>query len=204
MNLELTKSIANKFEKWKENNFKRFTATFDEIYSLLTEEEAEEAKQLLKLKPKDFGLKGIFYGLEDVPEDLVEVGDQIVTKAVFEKLQEMNKAMKEEINKELKISSGYRSPAYQLALFFVFLKRNDYDLEKTAKQIALPGYSEHGSVKQPAIDFKTDTHSAKDFKDTEEYQWLLKNANKFGFYLSYPENNEHGIQFEPWHWHLSF
>ncbi len=40
-----------------------------------------------------------------------------------------------------------------------------------------------------------------DFVNTQEYKWLLKNANKYGFYLSYPENNLDGITFEPWHWH---
>jgi LAS superfamily LD-carboxypeptidase LdcB len=37
------------------------------------------------------------------------------------------------------------------------------------------------------------------FDDTSAYQWLLNNAYKYGFVLSYPKNNTYYI-FEPWHW----
>jgi len=37
------------------------------------------------------------------------------------------------------------------------------------------------------------------FNKTKAYQWLLNNAYKYGFILSYPENNEYYI-YEPWHW----
>ena len=37
-----------------------------------------------------------------------------------------------------------------------------------------------------------------DFGDTKAYQWLLENAYKYGFILSYPEGNDY-YQFEPWH-----
>ena len=30
--------------------------------------------------------------------------------------------------------------------------------------------------------------------------WLRTNAPRFGFHLSYPRNNPHGIGYEPWHW----
>jgi len=37
------------------------------------------------------------------------------------------------------------------------------------------------------------------FEETEAYQWLMENAYKFGFILSYPDDNGFYI-FEPWHW----
>lgn len=37
------------------------------------------------------------------------------------------------------------------------------------------------------------------FENTTEYQWLLANAYKYGFILSYPKNNKFYV-FEPWHW----
>ncbi len=37
------------------------------------------------------------------------------------------------------------------------------------------------------------------FGDTKAYVWLLANAYKYGFILSYPENNKFYV-FEPWHW----
>lgn len=61
------------------------------------------------------------------------------------------------------------------------------------------GYSEHqlGTT----VDFTNSTIGAvlTGFQSSEEYAWLLKNAHKYGFVLSYPENNGYYI-FEPWHW----
>ena len=61
------------------------------------------------------------------------------------------------------------------------------------------GYSEHqlGTT----IDFITTGLGGQldGFDNTDEYQWMLDNAYKYGFVLSYPQNNTHYI-FEPWHW----
>jgi D-alanyl-D-alanine carboxypeptidase len=61
------------------------------------------------------------------------------------------------------------------------------------------GYSEHqlGTT----VDFTTPTVGAtwSGFSQTKEYEWLQKNAHKYGFTLSYPENNQF-YEFEPWHW----
>lgn len=37
------------------------------------------------------------------------------------------------------------------------------------------------------------------FEKTQSYEWLKNNAYKYGFILSYPENNSYYV-FEPWHW----
>jgi len=61
------------------------------------------------------------------------------------------------------------------------------------------GYSEHqlGTT----VDFTTTAigGSMSGFQNTESYKWLVKYAHKYGFVLSYPENNAFYI-FEPWHW----
>jgi len=61
------------------------------------------------------------------------------------------------------------------------------------------GYSEHqlGTT----IDFTTKNLGGglNGFGDTEAYQWLQENAYKYGFVLSYSEDNSYYI-FEPWHW----
>ncbi|MFA6274340.1 MAG: D-alanyl-D-alanine carboxypeptidase family protein, partial [Candidatus Paceibacterota bacterium] len=38
-----------------------------------------------------------------------------------------------------------------------------------------------------------------DFDKTPEYTWLLENAYKYGFIISYPAGNTY-YKFEPWHW----
>lgn len=61
------------------------------------------------------------------------------------------------------------------------------------------GYSEHqlGTT----IDFTTEGIGGglNSFDTTPAYEWLQKNAYKYGFVLSYPKNNAYYI-FEPWHW----
>lgn len=61
------------------------------------------------------------------------------------------------------------------------------------------GYSEHQLG--TAIDFTTPSISGglTGFQKTDAYTWLQNNAYKFGFILSYPQNNAYYV-FEPWHW----
>ncbi len=61
------------------------------------------------------------------------------------------------------------------------------------------GYSEHqlGTT----IDLTTTGLGGglTNFETTAAYMWLQKNAHKYGFVLSYPDDNTYYI-FEPWHW----
>ena len=34
----------------------------------------------------------------------------------------------------------------------------------------------------------------------EMMPWLASHAGEFGFSMSYPRGNPHGIVYEPWHW----
>jgi LAS superfamily LD-carboxypeptidase LdcB len=61
------------------------------------------------------------------------------------------------------------------------------------------GYSEHqlGTT----VDFITTGlgGTTNGFDATATYQWLLSNAYRFGFELSYPKGNGYYV-YEPWHW----
>ena len=61
------------------------------------------------------------------------------------------------------------------------------------------GYSEHqlGTT----VDFITTGLNGNfaGFEKTQAYAWMQNNAYKYGFILSYPENNTY-YSFEPWHW----
>lgn len=89
-------------------------------------------------------------------------------------------------------------------LILRFNELYNWNIRKVLKGVALPGWSEHGYPQRQAIDFAPVKGIAKlkDFYKTKEYKWLLKNAKKFGFFLSFPKNNKLGVAFEPWHWHL--
>lgn len=61
------------------------------------------------------------------------------------------------------------------------------------------GYSEHQLGTTLDLTDPTTGGTYTSFKDTPAYAWLLENAHRYGFTLSYPENNSFYV-FEPWHW----
>ena len=99
-------------------------------------------------------------------------------------------------NTPIQVVSAYRSFGDQSALKGSYLVTYGSGANKFS---ADQGYSEHQLG--TAIDLTTVKLAANftDFGDTEAYKWLLENAYKYGFILSYPENNSY-YEFEPWHW----
>lgn len=140
------------------------------------------------------------YKYEDCAEsDLVTTDNGIRVhrdvEGSFVKMQE--KAKGEGI--DIFILSGFRSVEYQKEIFpMKFIdKGNPTEDEFVArlKFSAPPGYSEHHTG------YAIDINSVEDdFADTEEFQWLLKNAPSFGFEMSFPKDNKQNLGFEPWHW----
>jgi D-alanyl-D-alanine carboxypeptidase len=97
----------------------------------------------------------------------------------------------------LTIISGYRSFDMQSSIKSSY--SFTYGAGTANKFIADQGYSEHqlGTT----IDFGTPGVGATTlaFENTDAYKWLLENAHKYGFVLSYPVGNAY-YMFEPWHW----
>lgn len=95
-------------------------------------------------------------------------------------------------------ASGFRSYLYQKKLIEKQLTTGR-PLEDILKATAAPGYSEHHSGR--AIDLCTEIHVLEEeFHLTKTYQWLSERAGQFNFRLSFPQNNQFGMIFEPWHW----
>ncbi len=195
--------------------------SFEELYKLLSEEEIVYIKELLKEKPTTYGFNEPFRGLEEVPDDIVEISGQIVAingkrvqldtqylpRHVYDAYKKLYHAYKSETGRELLVNSAYRSPANQAVNFMFWLQYYKYDFVKTLGFVSIPGYSEHSSATQTAIDFKTqegigvfDAPPFGKFNETPEYSWLQQNAQRFGFVLTCPEANKNGFNFEPWHW----
>ena len=99
----------------------------------------------------------------------------------------------------LEAISGYRSHDYQLGIFRRKLARGQsVDVILTVN--AAPGFSEHhGGL---ALDISTPGEPAAEesFERTPAFAWLQRRAGDFGFVMSYPRDNPHGIVYEPWHW----
>ena len=112
--------------------------------------------------------------------------------------------MRDEAEKDgiyLVFLSGYRSINLQNDIFYSLKSIRNQEAAERARVSAPPGYSEHstgfaidiGDATQRETDFETE------FENTDAFRWLIKNAAKFHFKLSFNKNNEF-IDYEPWHW----
>ncbi len=97
------------------------------------------------------------------------------------------------------IVSAFRSIARQEEIVAAKLRRG-LSWEQILKFSAYPGFSEHHTG--TAIDLATPDcpDLVEKFETTEAFRWLARHASGFGFALSYPRGNPHGIAYEPWHW----
>jgi hypothetical protein len=201
---------------------KKIAAQYEDALDALDEEERRFAERIFAVDPKTLGFNGEFCGRER-PEDLVavpsvtlplgegtyETDTQFVPKPAYEGFKKMAAAMKEEIGSTIYVDSAYRGPGRQAYLFFYELVEHcDYSLRENARWIAMPGYSQHGDPVRTAIDVVNERgisgegpgQKPEDFEREPEYRWLLENARRFNFELSYPRDNKDGVAFEPWHW----
>ena len=167
---------------------------------------------LLTIVTQQYGL-----GRAYVPNDLVPLEDYFsvevtrgypheVREVVVEPLVEMVADM-EAIGLQPLVLSGYRSFEAQA------LARQKW-VEKEPERVdvlsARPGHSEHqlgttidfGSLELPEITGIADIEFHTYFYQTSEGQWLLENAHKYGFTLSYPYEAFEltGFYYEPWHY----
>lgn len=138
------------------------------------------------------------------PDDLVEIprryrspenDDEFIHADVYEFLKDMIEDAEDD-GVELKVVSGFRSFEEQSSL------KGQYTVTYGSGANAFSadqGYSEHqlGTT----VDFTTEGLGGgiEGFQNTEAYTWLLNNAHKYGFVLSYPSGNSYYV-FEPWHW----
>ncbi len=97
--------------------------------------------------------------------------------------------------------SGYRSHDYQLG---IFERKRARARGLTVAQIltvnAAPGYSEHHGGNALDIGTPGEPPAEESFENTPAFIWLQRRAAEFGFRMSYPRDNPHGIVHEPWHW----
>ena len=150
---------------------------------------------------KDVRLLGHFPYQEADYENLIEIQPNIlVHKGMYNSLKDM----KDDAEKDgvyLVFLSGYRSIKLQKQIFYSLKSIRNQIASERARVSAPPGYSEHstgfaidfGDATQRETDFETE------FENTDAFKWLIKNAAKFHFKLSFNKNNKY-IDYEPWHW----
>ncbi|GIW11162.1 MAG: hypothetical protein KatS3mg061_2219 [Dehalococcoidia bacterium] len=143
-----------------------------------------------------------------VPPDLVPLtgiarlvrGTHQVRQVVVEDLKRMLAAM-EAAGLQPAISSAYRSYAEQEATYAYWV--HTLGQREADRVSARPGHSEHQLG--TAIDFASAENGyelEESFATTREGRWLLANAARYGFVLSYPAGKEAitGYAYEPWHY----
>ena len=64
--------------------------------------------------------------------------------------------------------------------------------------VSSPGFSEHHT----GLAFDIGSTSSNIFAESNEYQWMLKNAHKYGFIQRFTKRGENitGFRSEPWHY----
>lgn len=99
----------------------------------------------------------------------------------------------------LHVVSAFRSIEYQADIWNRKLTRGQTTAEILRVNVP-PGFSEHHSGR--ALDLSTEGvgPAEPEFANTPAFQWLMQHAHQFGFQLSFPEGNRHGVMYEPWHW----
>ncbi len=166
----------------------------------------EELERLQKTDPQLLQKYSRVYFLNEhyIPDDLLIIdeeydyidGKQVSVHALmWPFLKKLLRSAKEN-GVQLKVLSGYRSFDEQATLKSNYSVRYGTGSNQFS---ADQGYSEHqlGTT----VDFTTDDVGATltGFEESDAYVWLMNNAHRFGFVLSYPPNNQYYI-FEPWHW----
>jgi D-alanyl-D-alanine carboxypeptidase len=153
--------------------------------------------------PDDYGhSRGL--RLQREPLDIAYIGDDIHARAqwlapraahAFSHMRET--AAADRI--ALQIVSAFRSAEYQLGIIKRKLERGQ-SIDEILRVSAAPGYSEHHCGR--AVDLTTPDYAAleEEFEKSPAFAWLREQAPRFGFALSYPRDNPHGIVYEPWHW----
>lgn len=138
-----------------------------------------------------------------IPNDLEEVSNLYAydqkflrhdAKVAFEKLS--SDALL--LGYHIVLVSAFRDYSYQKDLYEYYVKSKG--LEYADKCSARPGHSEHQTGL--ALDVMGSNMDYNLFLHSVEFDWMQKNAHKYGFILRYPLGKEHitGFKYEPWHY----
>jgi D-alanyl-D-alanine carboxypeptidase len=195
-NLTLSQAVAEAKERAEE-----LEDEFDDV-----NDNVEELEKLTKTDPELLQKYSKVYFLNEhyTPTDLKTIPSKYtfqpnrkyeIHEEVYPFLIDLMKEAKDD-GLDLQIISAFRSFDTQAELKSAYTVQYGSGANTFS---ADQGYSEHQLG--TAVDFTNSTVGAtwSGFAQSEEYEWLQKNAHKYGFTLSYPENNQF-YQFEPWHW----
>lgn len=160
---------------------------------------SDTSKGILMIANKHYALDKDFNG--------VDVVDMSSKYSYYNTIYKLNKEAYEHFEKmwsdankeglDFAVYSAYRSYNTQQNLYTGYVNQDG----QSAADIysARPGNSEHQLGL--AVDLKSRTMNTDYFEKTNEYDWLIENAYKYGFIERYKLGEEYitGYQYEPWH-----
>ena len=111
--------------------------------------------------------------------------------------EDMAKAAKEGGFNIIAVST-FRDFTYQEKLYNNYVNSKGFYYADMAS--ARAGHSEHQTGL--AVDVADSSYDYDNFESTKEFNWMQKNAYKYGFILRYPKAKFHitGFKYEPWHY----
>ena len=138
------------------------------------------------------------------PRELKSIGKDMYGRAQRLSLRaaEAWKNMQEAATRDgvsLLLVSAFRPPDYQASLLRRKLRAGE-SIEQALQAVAAPGHSEHQSGRAIDLACAGCPVLETEFEETNTFAWLQQRAGEFGFVLSYPRDNPHGVMYEPWHW----
>ena len=144
------------------------------------------------------------YAYSDCPAaDLITIDDYPVHSDIKEAWDRMKKAAQTDWI-DLNIVSGFRSISAQKSIFPRKFQPgatpSDEKFISRLRESAPPGFSEHHTGYAIDICSVEESDFEKGGRYYEVSEWLKKNARRFGFEQSFPENNSQGLINEPWHY----
>lgn len=153
--------------------------------------------------PDDYGQDGrkpLFeeaVNLVDVGPNLVGRMQQLTPKTARKWAEMVDAAAADGVT--LLIVSGFRGYDYQARLIRKKLNAGQV-VSDILRVNAAPGFSEHHTGRAVDIATPGSRPLTEEFEGSEAFRWLVENAARFGFAMSYPRENPHGFVYEPWHW----
>ena len=216
---EITKEENNEFSKlsyYKEENLNRYKAYQNPNSDLSIEDIVTRVNLNLDKEPytdtipstnlnTNYLLVNKFNYLDSnyIPENLELLDNSYSKSGIYlvkeakDNLERLIENAKED-GMNIRVTSAYRSYTYQENLYNNYVKNDGTENADTYS--ARPGYSEHqtGLV----VDLTRAFDNFNNFENTDEYNWMLENAQDFGFILRYPKDKENitTYTFEAWHY----
>jgi len=134
--------------------------------------------------------------LEIIPEEYARSGMRLVKNA-----KDAFVAMAREARKDKRpiiAMSSYRSYKYHVNLFEKYKEADG--IKDADTYSARAGFSEHQTGL--CVDIYDGVLDYTNFEQSDSFDWMQKNAYKYGFILRFPEGKENitGYQYESWHY----